>query len=180
MAQTQPQTDTLNGLDLGEVQATVETIRTQPETAEGLNRWTARVQWLGGFKNRALVRDHAFVVDEPSSLVGKDEAPNAVEYVLSGLGACLATGFVLNATKRGIALQQLEIALDGELDNILTFLGLSDSGHPGYRIITAKLYVQAQVPEATLREVWAETVRTSPVGNTLARNVAIVPELAAY
>jgi len=168
----------LNGLNLKEVEEAVQTIQIQPETAQALNRWTARVQWLGGFKNKAFVRNHAFVVDEPSSLVGKDEAPNAVEYVLSALGACLATGFVLNATKQGLAIQKMEIALDGELDNILTFLGLSNKGHPGYRTITAKLFVQAEADEASLRKVWNETVATSPVGNTLTRNVTLIPELS--
>lgn len=174
------ESQTLNGLDLGEVQEAVQTIQTQPEAAQSLNRWTARVRWLGGFKNKAFVRNHSFVVDEPSSLVGEDEAPNAVEYVLSALGACLATGFVLNATKRGVAIQNMEIALDGELDNILTFLGLSRDGHPGYRTMTAKLFVQAAADQETLQQLWKETVATSPVGNTLARNVTIVPELAVH
>ncbi len=168
----------LNGLNLQEVAEAVQTIQTQPETAQALNRWTARLQWLGGFKNKAFVRNHEFVVDEPSSLVGRDEAPNAVEYVLGALGACLATGFVLNATKQGLAIQKMEIALDGELDNILTFLGLSHEGHPGYRTITAKLFVQAEADEATLWKVWHETVATSPVGNTLTRNVTLIPELS--
>ncbi len=110
-------------------------------------------------------------------LGGPYSSPISVEYVLSALGACYATGFVLNATKRGVRIRNLEIALEGEIDNILVFLGLSDQGHPGYRRVVAKAYVDADADEKTIKEIWEETVRTSPVGNTLTRNVEIVPEI---
>ncbi|MFP3190473.1 MAG: osmotically inducible protein OsmC, partial [Thermoproteota archaeon] len=84
----------------------------------------------------------------------------------------------LNATKRGVNIKNLEIALEGEIDNILVFLGISNEGHPGYRKVIAKAYVEADCDEKTLKEIWEETVRTSPVGNTLARNVEIVPQLS--
>lgn len=86
-------------------------------------------------------------------------------------------GFVLNATKRGVAVKNLEFALDGSIDNILTFLGLSQDGHPGFREIKVKAFAQADADEATLQEIWKETVSTSPVGNTLTRSVSIQPEL---
>ncbi|MDT7885039.1 MAG: OsmC family protein [Thermoflexus sp.] len=167
----------LNGLDVEQLQQLSAQVQADPEAARSLNRWTARVRWLGGFKGRAYIRNHSFVVDEPADLVGQDEAPNAVEYVLGALGACLTVGFVLNATKRGIPLRNLEIALEGEIDNILTFLGLSQEGHPGYREIIVKAYVDADADEETLRAIWEETVVTSPVGNTLARPVTLRPEL---
>ncbi len=169
---------TLNGLEIESLQQLVAQVEADPEAARSLNRWTARVRWLGGFKGRAYIRNHTFLIDEPADLVGQDEAPNAVEYVLGALGACLTVGFVLNATKRGIPIRNLEIALEGEIDNILTFLGLSEEGHPGYREIVAKAYVDADADEETLQAIWAETVRTSPVGNTLARPVALRPELS--
>ncbi len=167
----------LNGLDVEQLQQLSAQVQADPEAARSLNRWAARVRWLGGFKGRAYIRNHSFVIDEPADLVGKDEAPNAVEYVLGALGACLTVGFVLNATKRGIPIRNLEIALEGEIDNILTFLGLSSEGHPGYREIAVKAYVDADADEEILQSVWEETVRTSPVGNTLARSVNLRPEL---
>ncbi|MEO0158039.1 MAG: OsmC family protein, partial [candidate division WOR-3 bacterium] len=101
-----------------------------------------------------------------------------VEYVLAALGGCLTVGFVLNATKNNIKIDALEVSLEGRIDNILTFLGLSDEGHPGYREITAKLYVRASADQKTLEEVWRKTVETSPVGNTLSRTVRIIPQLS--
>lgn len=166
----------MNGLDLDQMQQLVEQVRKDPQAADSLNRWNARVRWLGGFRGQALIRNHAFDIDEPADLVGKDTAPNAVEYVLGALGACLTVSFVLNATKRGVPIRNLEIAVEGTIDNILTFLGLSKQGHPGYREIVIKTYVNAEADDKTLDEIWQETVATSPVGNTLAREVSLRPQ----
>ena len=163
----------LNGLDLGTMQALVQTIQTDPKAAEPYNEWSARVRWKGGFRSQALVRDHTFLVDEPADLVGKDAAPNAAEYLLGAYGSCLATGFVLNATKRGVTLRDLEVTVDGRIENILTFFGMSDDGHPGYREITARAYVDADTDDLTLQEIWRETVKSSPVGNSLTRSVVL-------
>jgi len=165
----------LNGLDLEQMQKILEEVRKDPGSAQPLNTWNARVRWLGGFRGQALIRNHTFLIDEPADLAGKDTAPNAVEYVLGALGACLTVGFVLNATKRGVALRNLEIALEGNIDNILTFLGLSQQGHPGYREIAVKAYVDTDADDSMLQEIWQETISTSPVGNTLARQVALQP-----
>jgi uncharacterized OsmC-like protein len=166
----------LNGLDLGAMQTLVQTIQADAKAAEPYNEWTARVRWLGGFKAQALVRNHTFLIDEPADLVGKNEAPNSAEYLLGAYGACLTTGFILNATKRGVKVRNLEVTVDGRIDNILTFLGLSDRGHSGYREIVAHAYVDADTDDETLQAIWRETVASSPVGNSLTRTVAVRAE----
>ncbi|MGB9729659.1 MAG: OsmC family protein [Thermoprotei archaeon] len=166
----------INGIDEELLKSLLEEARRNPEFVQKINRWSARVKWIGsGFNFRSYVRNHSFIISEPSELGGPDTSPNAVEYVLSALGACYATGFVLNATKKGITIRNLEIALEGEIDNILVFLGLSNEGHPGYKKIIAKAYVDTDA--SMIKEVWEETVRTSPVGNTLARNVEVTSEI---
>ena len=164
-----------NGIDTSALTEALETVR-----AAGVRSGpkAARVRWVGGLKLRSYVRNHSFMIDEPTHLTGEDEAPNALEYVLGALGACYATGFVLNATLRGIELYNLEVTMDSTQDNIFTFLQLEEAGHSGFDNITAKLYVQADADEAVLREIWETTLQTSPVGNSLTRTVAIKPELS--
>ena len=169
--------DELNGLNLSKLEELVKTVVEQREKAEELNVWKSRVKWVGGFRAKAYVRDHTFTIDEPADLAGVDTAPNAVEYVLSALGGCFTVGFILNATKRRVRVENLEISLEGRIDNILTFLGLSKEGHPGYREIKAKLFVRADADPKVIEEIWSETLETSPVGNTLSRNVKIIPEV---
>lgn len=167
----------LNGLDLDAMGTLVKTVQSDPAAADPFNDWGARVRWEGGFKSKALVRNHTFVIDEPATLIGEDAAPNAAEYVLAAYGACLNTGMALNATKNGVKLRNVEVVVEGHLDNILTFFGLSDRGHPGFKEIVVKAYIDADTDDATLEKIWRETVKNSPIGNTLTRNVVIRDEI---
>src|SRR5262249_368484 len=141
----------------------------------------SRTRWnREGFKLKVHIRNHTFIVDEPAHLSGEDTAPNAVDYVLGALGACYATGFLLNATLRGIEVYNLEVPVDSEQDNDFTLLGIAepDEGHPGFSRIRAKLFVQADADSETLETIWRRTLETSPVGNSLVRTVQIEPELS--
>jgi uncharacterized OsmC-like protein len=168
----------LNGLSLTKLQELVAVVSKEPEAAAPLNKWNARVKWEGGFKSKAYVREHSFLLDEPSNLAGVNTAPNSVEYLLSSLGGCYVVGFVLNATKKGVKIDDAEVVLEGQLDNILTFFGLSDKGHPGFREVKAKLYARTKADKKVVEEIWKETVAGSPVSNSLSRVVLIVPELS--
>lgn len=174
------QSKELNGINLQRFEELIETARKDPEAAKSLNRWSASVQWLGGFRSQIYARGHSGIIsDEPSELVGTDKGPNAVEYILGALGSCLTVGYVANASARGIKIDSLEIGLDGEIDNILNFLGLSEEGHPGYKKIKVKVNLRS--PNATpeqLRELHQYVLKTSPVGNTLRRSVAIEADLS--
>jgi uncharacterized OsmC-like protein/TusA-related sulfurtransferase len=136
-------------------------------------RWQCRVRWSGGLQSKVYCRNHTWDVGQPASFDVEDVAPSAVEYVLGALGSCLAMGFQIHASRRGIQVDNLELALRGQIDNIFTFLGVEQNGHSGFRSITGTLYVQADADEATLQEVWQQTVAVSPVTNTLARPVSL-------
>jgi uncharacterized OsmC-like protein len=170
-------TTELNGLSLTKLTELVELVSKEPEQAEPMNKWNARVKWQGGFKSQAYVREHSFLLDEPSILAGVNAAPNAVEYVLAALGGCYIVGFVLNATKNGVKVNDLEVSLEGQLDNVLTFFGLSDKGHSGYREIKAKLYARTSADRKVVEDIWKHTIETSPLMNTLKRNVNVIPEI---
>jgi uncharacterized OsmC-like protein len=118
-------------------------------------------------------RNHSWDVGQPASFDVQDAAPSAVEYVLGALGACLAMGFQIHASRQGIQVEGLEISLSGQIDNIFVFLGIESEGHSGFRSITGTLYVQADAEEELLQELWRHTVAVSPVTNTLARPVAL-------
>jgi len=179
LTQSEMQPTELNGLNLKKLGEIVELGTKHPElVGQQFNNWKARVKWLGGFRSRAYIRDHAFLIDEPADLAGVDTSPNAVEYVLAALGACYSVGFTLNATKRGVKVDAMEVALEGRLDNVLTFFGFSKEGHPGYKEIKAKLFVKTSASEKVVNEIWQETIATSPVGNTLTRNVTIIPQIS--
>jgi uncharacterized OsmC-like protein/TusA-related sulfurtransferase len=136
-------------------------------------RWQCRVRWSGGLQCRVYARNHSWEVGQPASFDVQDAAPSAVEYVLGALGACLAMGFQMHASRRGIQVEALEISLSGQIDNIFVFLGVEQDGHSGFRAITGTLYVRADAAEDTLQEIWRHTVAASPLTNTLVRPVQV-------
>lgn len=166
----------LNGVEVEELQQLLEEVRAHPEAVQS-RRW-ARFRWENGLKGRVYIRNQSLVVDESVDPSGREAGLSALEYALGALGACLGLGFIFNATRRGVAIRNLEVALEGRIDNLLRFLGLGGDGHPGYREVIAKAYVDADADEETLQALWTETVANSPVGNTFARPVALRAEIA--
>ena len=170
------QEETLNGLHPEKIKTVLESMK-DPKVCKAVSGpWKSRVVWQGGFRVKAYMRKHTVEMDEPEDLDATDLAASAHEQLLSAVGSCLTVGFVLNATKRGIKIHDLEIALDGHFDNILKWAGISETGNPGYRSITAKVFVRADADEATLRELWKLAVEGSPVTQSVARETTILPE----
>ena len=170
----------LNGIRVEKFQAILDSLRDDPQVLQAVTGpWKSRVVWQGGLKAKAYMRKHAVEMDEPEGLDAKDSAASAHEQVLSAVGSCMTVGFVINATKRGIKIHDMEIALEGNFENILKWAGHSPSGHPGYPSITAKLFVKADADEATLREIWRLAVEGSPVAQTVARPTRILTDFEA-
>lgn len=165
----------LNDVDLAAVGGLVDAIRDQPGAAA--TTWAAEVEWTGGFKSVARIRDFAPVPsDEPSGLGGSDSAPNPVEQLLGALGNCLAVGYAANASVAGIAIRDLRIELAGDID-LHAFLGLRD-GHAGFDDIRVAVHLDADASEEQLQELHDKVVGSSPVGHTLSRVVPLTIDLA--
>lgn len=135
--------------------------------------WRTRVSWNGGLQTKVFCRNHSYAVGQPASFDVKDEAPSAVEYVLGALGSCLAMGFQILASRRGLEVDEVEISLKGKIDNIFVFLGVEKEGHSGFREIAGEMYVKSDADPEILQQVWRETLAASPVLNTLTRNVNV-------
>ena len=133
-------TTTLNDVNISAVASLAEKIQQEPDVAS--TKWAAQVQWKGGFRSEAKIREFSSVVsDEPNALGGTDTGPNPVEQVLAALGNCLAVGYAANATAAGITINALNIELEGNLD-LHTFLGLTD-GNAGYNNISVKVDIDS-------------------------------------
>jgi TusA-related sulfurtransferase len=149
-----------------------EALTADLQTAKAFT-WTARVRWTEGMQAKAFVRNHAFDVGQPASFETRDPAPSAVEYLLAALGGCLAVGFQWRASRRGIAVHNLEVSLKAQADNILVFLGIEAQGHPGLQAVEGNLYVEADAEEDVLQALWEETLLRSPLTQSLIRPVPV-------
>ena len=169
-------TNRLNDVDIEAVAGLAGHITEDPQAAD--TTWSAQVRWAGGFRSEATIRDfQPTPSDEPTGLGGTDTAPNPVEQLLAALGSCLAVGYAANATARGIAINDLRISLDGDL-NLESFLGLAP-GHAGFHDIRATVDIDSSADRAALEELHRHVLETSPVGHTLKGSIPVTVQLAA-
>ncbi|WP_280337631.1 OsmC family protein [Nocardia wallacei] len=91
---------------------------------------------------------HTVRVDEPPALGGADTAPNPVEVYLAALIACQVVTYRFWAQQLGIAVDDLAVDAEGDLD-VRGFFGLDDSVRPGFRSI--RVTVRVSGPESAQR-----------------------------
>jgi uncharacterized OsmC-like protein len=87
------------------------------------------------------------------------------------LGNCLAVGYAANASVAGIAIRDLRIDLDGDID-LHAFLGLAD-GHAGFSAIRVAVHLDTDADDAAVAELHKKVAATSPVGQTLSQAIPV-------
>lgn len=151
----------------------------QPETGKVTLR--ARTVTEGQFRNLTYIRDLApVVIDEPPHLLGENTAPNPSESVLAALGACLAVGYMANASQRGITLSEISIEMEGDID-VSAVWGLGDTHEgkvAGFTAIRVKAHLVGDASREELADIVEVANKWSPVANTLRNNVLVTAALA--
>ena len=179
-SQQQQPTGTVNGIDLDDVQETVEALREQAELSR--SKFRVSNKWVAACHNQTQVNDfhaggeeHAhrepyeLHADEPPMLGGQDQAPNPVEHLLNALAGCLTTSLVAHAAVRGIQLDEVESQIEGDID-LRGFLGLDPDVPKGYSNIRVRFTVKADGADADQLRRLAEF---SPVYNTVTHGAAV-------
>ena len=170
----------INGVNVTALGEVVEAVTGQPEIAKF--QFRAKNRWLQGGLNRSAIkgfygacaedsnRTEPFVLEnaEPPVLLGGDEAPNPVEYVLHALAGCMTTTMVYHAAARGIRIESIESELEGDLD-LHGFLRMKEDVRNGYENIRVKFKVKS---DATPEEL-ADLARISPVFDIVSNPVPV-------
>ncbi|MDH6247140.1 OsmC family protein [Mycobacterium sp. OTB74] len=178
----------VNGLDVDQLSGTMDAVTANPALARF--QFRARHEWIDGSYSRTTIKDfygvgqedasrtEPFTVesDEPPVLLGENRAPNASEYVLHALAACLTGTITFHAAARGIALEGLEATVEGDLD-AQGVLGLNDKVRPGYGQIRVTIKVTGDFDDDQLAEL-ADLSRYSPVRDVISNPVPIAIDLA--
>ena len=181
-------TNIVNGVDVDRLYGTIEHIGAEPTLARF--QFRARNHWLDGGHNRSTIkgfygagkedtsRTESFVLDagEPPVLLGKNEAPNAPEYLLHALAACLTGTIVYHAAARGIVLGGLECTIEGDVD-LHGFLGLDEKVRPGYEGIRVGFKVSGDFDDEQLAEL-ASLTSYSPVRDIVSNPVPVAIDVA--
>jgi uncharacterized OsmC-like protein len=185
---TSEKSTTINGVNVEELFKTVDAVKKTAAIAKF--RFRAYNTWIDGGHNRTSIRNFygaggedtsrktPFILDadEPKVLLGTDRGANPVEYVLTALAGCLTTSLVYHAAARGIAVEEVESHLEGDLD-LRGFLGLSEEVRNGYENIRVTFKIKADATEEQLRELVQLAQNRSPVFDIISHPVPVSVEL---
>jgi uncharacterized OsmC-like protein len=178
----------VNGVDVNKLDEMKKAIEKDPDLATFTFR--AVNEWIDGAQNKTVVhrfdggneqveRDRPFVIqsDEPHILLGADSAPNSIVSLLHSLASCLSTSIVYNAAERGITLDKLSIAMEGDLD-LHGFLGLSTEVRPGFQDVRVKVNIASSASKAELEDLVRHSQKISPILDSLRNRIPVEVDLS--
>ena len=176
----------VNGVNVDQLFGVIEAVKGTPTIADF--KFRVQNKWMNGGHNQTTVGNfygtcevqtrEGFVVDnaEHQILLGEDQSPNPVEYVLHALAGCITTSLVYHAAARGHKITAVESTLEGELD-LHGFLGMDKKVRSGYKNISIHLKVTGDVPEETLKELVQVAQARSPVYDMVSNPVPIAVQV---
>lgn len=104
--------------------------------------------------------------DMPAAVGGSASAPNPGWLMRAGLASCNATCIALQAARRGVELQDLEVTVSSESDQ-RGMLGLDDSVSAGLQNLRVRVRISAPgTPAPELEQLVRWACAHSPVGCT--------------
>jgi uncharacterized OsmC-like protein len=115
--------------------------------------------------------------DHPAVLVGEDNGPTPVEFLLHALAACLTAGVANIAAARKVDLTRVSSTVEGDID-LLGILGLSDGAvRNGYQGIKVTFHVEGDADDETLRAIVEQSRRHSAVYDVLTNPTPVSVEV---
>jgi uncharacterized OsmC-like protein len=176
-----------NGVDTATLFATLDAVKQAPEAARF--QFRAHNQWQLGTHNRSTISDFfgvgeerahersfVFDADHPAVLVGQDNGPTPVEFVLHALAACLTAGLANIAAARRVRLTEVRSTVSGDID-LNGILGLDSEVRNGYQGITVRFTVKGDAPAEKLRELVEQSRARSAVYDVVTNGVPVTIEV---
>jgi uncharacterized OsmC-like protein len=172
-----------NGVDTAALFATLDAVKAAPEAARF--QFRASNQWLSGTHSRSTIdgfygvdaertheRSFQLDADHPVVLVGRDNGPTPVEFVLHALTSCLTAGLANIAAARGIRLTEVRSTVTGDID-LNGVLGLNPHVRNGYQNITVRFTITGDAPAETMRQLVEQSRARSAVYDILTGQVPV-------
>ena len=178
----------LNGVDVPMLFATLDAVKAQPAAAQF--QFRARNEWVSGTHSRSTIQGFygagmedstrttafSYDADHPEVLVGTNNGPTAVEFLLHAIAACLTSGIGNVAAARGITLYRVRSTVEGDID-LMGILGLSDSVRNGYRQIRVSFEIEGDASPEKLAALVEQSRNRSAVYDVLTNGTDVVVEV---
>jgi uncharacterized OsmC-like protein len=178
-----------NGVDTTTLFATLDAVKGAPEAAKfqfrASNRWvsgTHSQSTIDGFfgvgEERSHEQSHTFDVDHPKVLVGADNGPTPVEYLLHALAGCLTAGLANIAAARGVELHEVSSTVEGDID-LNGILGLDSEVRNGFSNIKVSFDVKGDASAEKLAALVEQSRKRSAVFDVITNGVPVAIEVNA-
>ena len=173
----------LNGVDTPRLFATLDAVKAQPGL--GSFQFRATNRWIKGTYSRSRIETFSgaggehrhtgeveFPADHPAVLVGADNAPTPVEFLLHALAACITSGVGNIAAARGVKLTEVESTVEGDID-LRGILGLSNEVRNGYERMRVNFRIKGDATPEKLQEIVAQATARSAVFDVLTNGTRV-------
>jgi len=173
----------VNGVNVDGLAQTIDAVKAAPTIAKF--RFRVDNEWLEGAHNRSTINgfqgagqllQHArpltLDADEPAILLGRDQGANAGEILLTALAACVTSTLIYHAAARGIAIEEVESSVEGDID-LRGFLGIDRNVRNGFENIRMNFKIRADVTDEQFEELAQLGPAFSPVLDSLTRGVPV-------
>jgi uncharacterized OsmC-like protein len=183
--ETSPAKAPMNGVDTPTLFATLGVVKENPGAAKFQFRATNR--WISGTHNRSTIHGffgageerahtmaHTYDADHPEVLVGQDNGPTPVEFLLHALAACLTSGLANIAAARGVQLHSVESTVEGDIDLNGIFGFGDDTVRNGYEQIRVSFKIAGDAPQDVLDGLVEQSRARSAVYDVLTNGVPVM------
>jgi len=171
-----------NGVDTATLFATLDAVKQMPAAAQfqfrthnewhqGTHSRSTFSDFFGVGEERAHEREFTFDADHPAVVVGRDNGPTPVEFVLHALAACLTAGLANIAAARGVTLTEVRSTVTGDID-LNGILGLRPVRN-GYQQVGVKFVVKGEASEEVLRAIVEQSRQRSAVYDVITNGVPV-------
>jgi uncharacterized OsmC-like protein len=174
---------TRNGVDVPTLFATLDAVRGQRDLAtfqfRAGSRWVSGTHtqmtsrgYYGAGQEHEHQRTFVFDADHPPVLVGKDQGPTPVEFLLYALSACITAGIGNIASARGVTLSRVETSVVGDID-LQGIFGMSGAVRNGYQGIALHVTIDGDASPETLAEIVEQSRDRSAVYDVLSNGTSV-------
>ncbi len=172
-----------NGVDTPTLFATINAVGAQPELAKfrfrATNRWqegthsrTSIQSFYGAGGEQTHEKEFVYDGDHPAVLVGRDQGPTPVEFLLHALASCLTAGIGNIAAARGVTLTEVESTVEADID-LQGILGLSNEVRNGYQGIRVNFKIKGDAPAEKLEQIVEQSRNRSAVYDVMTNGTPI-------
>ncbi len=132
---------------------------------------------LQKFRLEAVTGDHKMIIDQPAYAGGENAGPTPLEYLLTGLGACIMTMIQVGSRRKRVEIRSISMEVEGILDTD-GLTGRNPDIRTGFEEIIIKVGLDADLSDEEKLELIKDAEAKCPASDNIANATPIKLKLA--